>query len=62
VQVLPGQHGDPSLPHVSQKPPDVAQTCAMVPTGEQVPPTATHAEGVAEVSQQPLVQLSLQQG
>src|SRR3974390_1480435 len=62
VHVLPGQHGSPSLPHVVQKPPEVAQICVMVPTGEQVPPTATHVEGIAEVSQQPLVQVSLQHG
>ena len=55
--VNPGQHGSPSLPQVSQKPSD-AHTCWLPPLDEQVPPRATQALGVADVSQHPLVHCS----
>jgi len=48
------QHGEPEVPHDSQKPLDV-QTCWMVPLDGQVPPTATHCEVVPEFWQQPLL-------
>ena len=63
VHTLPGQQGSPSLPHDWQKPPLVEQSCWVVPTGAHKPPTPTHVDGVADESQQPLVQLlALQQG
>jgi hypothetical protein len=56
VQVLPGQHGNASLPHDSQKPPDVHTS--LIGGVPHAASCATHLLGLEYVSQQPALQRS----